>query len=88
MPPAGVPLDTLAGPSYPGGMTRWVPFHDLVAGVATLALLAAIVLLTALEAAIPTQISTGFTLALGWTFRGGYQLQNELRHRNRSNDGK
>jgi len=68
-------------------MTRWVPFHDLIAGLATLGLLAAIVLLTALEQAIPTQISTGFTLALGWTFRGGYQLQNELRHRNRSNNG-
>lgn len=69
-------------------MARWVPFHDLVAGAATLGLLAAIVLLTALGQAVPAQISTGFTLALGWTFRGGYQLQNELRHRNRSNDGK
>jgi len=71
----------------PVDMARWVPFHDLVAGVATLGLLVGIVLLTALGQAVPAQISTGFTLALGWTFRGGWQLQNELRHRNRSNNG-
>ena len=69
-------------------MTRWVPFHDLVAGVATLALLAAIVLLTTLKIEVPGQISSGFTLALGWVFRGGYQLQNELRHRKGNKDGK
>jgi hypothetical protein len=69
-------------------MTRWVPFHDLIAGLATLGLLAAIVLLTALEQAVPAQLSTGFTLSLGWVFRGGYQLQNELRHRKGSKDGK
>jgi len=68
-------------------MTRWVPFHDLVAGIATLGLLAGILLLSVLNQPIPQLFSTGFTLALGWTFRGGWQLQNELRHRNRSNNG-
>jgi len=71
----------------PDVMTRWVPFHDLVAGLATLGLLAGVLLLSALNQPIPQYVSTGFTLALGWTFRGGWQLQNELRHRNRSNNG-
>jgi len=68
-------------------MARWVPFHDLVAGVATVILLAGILVLTALSIPIPQFLSHAFTVAIVWTFRGGVQLQNELRHRNRSNNG-
>jgi len=69
-------------------MARWVPFHDLVAGVATLGLLAGVLLLTVLGIAVPSFLSAAFGIAIGWVFRGGVQLQNELRHRNRSNNGK
>jgi len=69
-------------------MAHWVPFHDLVAGVATLGLLVGILLLAVLNQPVPQYLSTGFTLSLGWTFRGGYQLQNELRHRSKENNGK
>jgi len=72
----------------PVDMARWVPFHDLVAGVATVILLAGVLMLVVLGIAVPTFLSTAFGLAMGWVFRGGWQLQNELRHRNRSNDGK
>lgn len=68
-------------------MTRWVPFHDLVAGIATLGLLAGVLVLVVLEIAVPSFLSAAFGIAIGWVFRGGVQLSNELRHRNRSNNG-
>lgn len=68
-------------------MTRWVPFHDLVAGIATIILLAGILLLLGLQQPIPQFLSHALIGALTWTFRGGVQLSNELRHRNRSNNG-
>lgn len=71
----------------PGVMARWVPFHDLVAAVATLGLLAGVLMLTVLGIAVPNFLSAAFGIAMGWVFRGGWQLQNELRHRNRSNNG-
>ena len=83
MPVAARPLDTLAGLSYPGDMTRWAPFHDLIAGVVTIGLLAGVVVFTLAGIAVPGFYSTAFGLSMGWVFRGGVQLQNELRHRNR-----
>lgn len=68
-------------------MTRWVPFHDLVAGVVTLVLLVGILLHSILGQAIPEVLSTAFTVAITWTFRGAIQLQNELRHRNEVKNG-
>lgn len=71
----------------PGDMTRWVPFHDLVAGVATLGLLAGILVLAIMQIPIPGFLSGVFGLAMGWAFRGGVQAANELRHRKETNNG-
>jgi len=68
-------------------MARWVPFHDLVAGVVTIGLLAGVLLLIVQGIAVPSFLSAAFGIAIGWVFRGGVQLQNELRHRKESNDG-
>jgi len=69
-------------------MARWVPFHDLVAGIATLCLLVGVLVLVVLEIAVPSFLSAAFGIAIGWVFRGGVQLQNELRHRNKESNGK
>lgn len=70
----------------PGVMARWVPFHDLVAGIATLILLAGVLVLVILQITVPGFVSAAFGVAMGWAFRGGVQAANELRHRNRSNN--
>ena len=64
-------------------MTRWVPFHDLIAGIVTIGLLAGVVVFTLAGIAVPAFYSTAFGLAMGWVFRGGVQLGNELSHRNK-----
>jgi len=68
-------------------MTRWVPFHDLVAAIATLGLLAGVLVLIVLGIAVPSFLSAAFGVAMGWVFRGGVQLQNELRHQNKESNG-
>jgi hypothetical protein len=71
----------------PDVMTRWVPFKDLVAGVATIGLLAGVIVLVVLGVDVPAYLSAAFTVAMGWVFRGGAQLQNELSHRNKESNG-
>jgi hypothetical protein len=63
-----------------------IPLKDYIAAVVTVGLLVGIILLAVLGQECPDILQSGFTLALGWIFRGGAQLQNELRHQNRSND--
>lgn len=66
-----------------------VKLHDLLGGVVALALVAGVVLLAILGRECPEQLWSGFMLAMGWLFRSGVQLQNDLRHRGRkgNNDG-
>lgn len=63
-----------------------VKLHDILGGLVALALVAGVVLLAILGRECPEQLWSGFMLAMGWLFRSGVQLQNDLRHRGRSND--
>jgi len=65
---------------------KLIPLHDLIAGLVTVGLLVGIILLAVLGQECPDILQSGFTLALGWIFRSGVQLQNELRHQKRSDD--
>jgi hypothetical protein len=63
---------------------KLIPFYDLVAGLASLMLIAAVITLAILGRGCPEELRSAVTLALGWIFRSGVQLQNELRHQERS----
>lgn len=63
---------------------RGIPFHDLVAGLAALMLVAGILALVFVGRPVPDFLSHAFTMALAWAARGGVQAANDLRHRNRS----
>lgn len=60
---------------------KYLPLHDLLGGLAALGLTVGVILLAALGRECPEQLWSGFLLAMGWLFRSGVQLQNELRHR-------
>lgn len=61
---------------------QYVAFHDLVAGLAALVLLFAVITLAIIGREIPPLLEGGFGVAIGYVFRGGVQMTNELRHRN------
>lgn len=60
-----------------------VPIHDVVAGIIAIGLLVGILVLAVSGQDCPEYLRTVFAIAMTWTFRGGVQLSNELRHRNR-----
>jgi len=64
-----------------------VKLHDVVAGLVALGMLGGIILLAVLQLQCPDELRNGFMLALGWLFRSGVQLQNDLRHRGRTDHG-
>lgn len=59
-----------------------VTFHDVIAGLFAVGLLVALVLLTVLNRAIPDFLTGAFGVAVGYVFRGGVQVANDMRHRN------
>lgn len=67
-------------------MAEYLRGHDVIAGVMCLGLLVGILALAVLGRECPAHLENGFLLALGWVFRSGVQLQNELRHRERKGD--
>ena len=60
---------------------QYVAFHDLLAGLAALVLLTAVIALAVIGREIPPLLEGGFGVAIGYVFRGGVQVTNELRHR-------
>lgn len=60
---------------------------DIVGGLVALALVVGVILLAVLGQECPGELRSGFMLALGWLFRSGVQVQNDLRHRGRGANG-
>jgi hypothetical protein len=57
------------------------PFYDVLGAVVALLLLLAVIAYPLAGHAIPEEIRTVFTVAMGWVFRGAAQVANEFAHR-------
>ena len=60
------------------------PYLDLIAGAVTLILVFAVVTYPIFGVECPQMISTGFAVAMGWTFRAAVAVQNGVNNRLRS----
>lgn len=63
------------------------PFYDIMGAAVTLLLLFAIIAYPLAGQAIPDEIRTAFTVAMGWVFRGAAQVANEFAHRKEGGNG-
>lgn len=63
------------------------PFYDLIGAVVTLVLLIAVIAYPLAGQAIPEELRTAFTVAIGWIFRGAAQAANDVYHQRRSANG-
>lgn len=57
------------------------PFYDIVGAAVTLILLLAVIIYPLCGKAIPQEILTPFSVAVGWVFRGATGIANDYMHR-------
>ena len=63
------------------------PFYDIIGAAVTLILLFAVIAYPLTGQAIPEELRTAFSVAIGWAFRGAAQVANEFTHRKEGGNG-
>lgn len=63
------------------------PWYDMLGAVVTIVLLLAVITYPLCGKAIPQEILTPFTVAMGWVFRGATGAANDYMHRKEGANG-
>jgi hypothetical protein len=62
------------------------PFYDIIGAIITLVLLCAVIAYPLCDKAIPQEVLTPFTVAIGWVFRSATGAANDYMHQKGSNN--